>query len=89
MSTDRQFYPEVLSAEDLKMLHETVHDLLEAGRELHRERDPEYVAKIVLRLYRIGLTEPGKLFRLASMMADREAEVGHSAGDDRPLVRQS
>lgn len=79
MSTYRHFYPEVLSAEDLTMLHRTVHDLVESGRELHRERDPEHMARIVLRLYRIGLTEPAKLSGLAAMMADREAGIRRSA----------
>ncbi|MCF6370369.1 hypothetical protein [Rhizobium halophilum] len=77
MSSDRHFYPEILSSSDLRILHDTVRDLLEAGHQRHHERDPEQVAKIVLRLYRIGLTEQAKLTDLAALMSDQEAGLRH------------
>jgi hypothetical protein len=68
---DRYFYPEILSSDDLKLLHETVRDLLKAERGGVSQRDPEAVAKIVLRLYRTGLTDRAKLMSLATLMAEQ------------------
>ena len=79
MSMQRHFYPEILSSEDVRLLHETVRDLVEAGHQHHHDRDPELVAKIVLRLYGIGLTKPDKLMAVAGLMADREAGLRHQA----------
>ncbi len=79
MTMQRYFYPEILSSEDVRMLHETVRDLVEAGHRHHHEHDPEHLAKIVLRLYRIGLTRPDKLLAVAGLMADREAGLRHPA----------
>jgi len=70
---DRYFYPEILSSDDLKLLHETVGDLLKTERGGVSQYDPEAVAKIVLRLYRTGLTDRGKLMSLAMLMAEQAA----------------
>ncbi|MFN7025879.1 MAG: hypothetical protein ACK4QP_15475 [Pseudorhizobium sp.] len=72
MSADRPFYPNILSSDDVKILHETVRDLVDAGHNCQLQRNPERVARIVLRLYRIGLTERSKLFHLAGLMADQD-----------------
>ncbi|MCJ8517410.1 hypothetical protein ABID21_000168 [Pseudorhizobium tarimense] len=73
MSDQRNFFPEILSSEEIGLMHATVHDLL-GEKGAHRPaRDPQDVARLVLRLYRIGLTEPPRKLRdLAGMMADRE-----------------
>jgi hypothetical protein len=78
MTADRHFYPEILSSEEVKILHTAVRDLVDAGHHRHHERNPEYVAKIVLRLYRFGLTEPRKLMDLAALMADKEVGLRHA-----------
>ena len=72
MSADRIFYPNILSSDDVKLLHETVRDLVDAGYNRQLQRNPDRVAKIVLRLYRLGLTERTKLLDLAGLMADQE-----------------
>ena len=79
MPASRYFYPEILSSEDIQLLHEAVRDLVDAGHREQHERDAEHVARIVLRLYRNGLTDPGKLMELAAMMADRETGFPLSA----------
>lgn len=71
---DRDFYPEILSSDDVKLLHDAVRRLVESEKERAIMHDPESLAKIVLRLYRNGLTEPGKLMSLASLVAARQAE---------------
>ncbi|MCB5202717.1 hypothetical protein LH464_09555 [Neorhizobium sp. T786] len=71
---DRDFYPEILSSDDVKLLHDAVRNLVESEKERAIMHDPESLAKIVLRLYRNGLTEPGKLMSLASLVAARQAE---------------
>ncbi|MEH6690008.1 MULTISPECIES: hypothetical protein [Pseudorhizobium] len=80
MSADQHFfYPEILLAEDLKVLQATVRALTIGNEGLHREHNPEQVAKIVLRLYCFGLTDPNKLTELAGLMADREAGFRYPA----------
>jgi hypothetical protein len=71
MSADPFFYPEILLAEDLQILHAAVRAVTNCDEARHREHDPEEVAKIVLRLYCFGLTDPRKLAELTSLMADR------------------
>ena len=66
---DRYFYPEILSADDLRLMHETVREVLSVVEKASGAPEPEVVAKIVLRLYRIGLTDRDKLVRLAELMA--------------------
>ncbi|CCF18505.1 conserved protein of unknown function [Pseudorhizobium banfieldiae] len=73
---DRYFYPGILASDDLKLLHETVRNVLQVENGEGAARDPEAVARIVLRLYRTGLTEHDKLLQLAGLMVDRQALVG-------------
>jgi hypothetical protein len=79
MTADQFFYPEILLVEDLQILQATVRALTDGEEGRHREHDPEQVAKIVLRLYCFGLTEPRKLTELAGLMADREAGFRYPA----------
>ena len=76
---DRYFYPGILASDDLKLLQDTVRDVLTLEAGLGAVRDPEMVARIVLRLYMTGLTERGKLMELAGLMVDRRALVGSPA----------
>ena len=76
---ERYFYPGILASDDLKLLQDTVRDVLTLEAGLGAVRDPEMVARIVLRLYRTGLTERGKLMELAGLMVDRRALVGSPA----------
>nr|CAD6612192.1 hypothetical protein RKHAN_02465 [Rhizobium sp. Khangiran2] len=76
---DRYFYPGILASDDLKLLHDTVRDVLQVASGDGAARDPEAVARVVLRLYRTGLTEHRKLLQLAGLMVDRQALVGGPA----------
>ncbi|CAD7028158.1 hypothetical protein REJC140_02591 [Pseudorhizobium endolithicum] len=67
---DRYFYPEILSADDLRLMHETVREVLSVVENANGAPEPEAVARIVLRLYRIGLTDRDKLVQLAELMAE-------------------
>lgn len=73
--SDREFYPGILSFEQIKILHDAVQNVLKTDRERAIMHDPHTLAKIVLRLYRDGLTEPAKLMKLASLMAIRRSVV--------------
>jgi hypothetical protein len=74
--SDREFYPGILSFEQIKILHDAVQKVLKTDRERAITHDPQTLAKIVLRLYKNGLTEPAKLMTLASLMAVRQSAVG-------------
>ncbi|MFN7101992.1 MAG: hypothetical protein ACK4N1_05155 [Pseudorhizobium sp.] len=76
MSANHCFYPQILLSEDLRILQATVRALTDDDTGAHRNGNREKVAKIVLRLYRSGMTEPRKLADLAALMA-RQAASSH------------
>ena len=71
---DRELYPEIISANALEMLQASGQTVIETSDPHHQRCDPEEVAKLVLDLYRRGLTEPRKLQKLTILM------VGSSCG---------
>lgn len=72
MYADQDFYPDIISADAMKMLHATVHDLVEETDCCQQGRNADRVARVVFGLYCRGLTEPGKLRDLAALMVDHE-----------------
>lgn len=81
MSANHDFYPQILLSEDLRVLQATVRALTDDGTFDHRDGNREMVAKIVLRLYRSGMTEPCKLRDLAALMARQAASSDRRVPD--------
>lgn len=75
-----RFYPNILDSGDLAIMDTAIRSVLFACTTQEGELDADRIARIVLRLYRMGLTDPEKLSALATRLA-REACVTGSGAD--------
>jgi hypothetical protein len=77
---DVRFYPNILVPTDFAVIDTVIRSVLCAGTGKASRTDTEKVARIVLRLYRMGLTDPDKLSELAARLAEK-AKIAGSAAD--------
>ncbi|MGE6739723.1 hypothetical protein ACQKGC_05555 [Allorhizobium pseudoryzae] len=64
----RGFYPYIFFSEDMERMELALRSALFACRRHQTDIDVEQAALLVLRLYRMGLTEPEKLAILTTRM---------------------
>lgn len=74
-----RFYPNILDSGDLAIMDTAVRSVLFACTMQERALDADRIARIVLRLYRMGLTDPEKLAGLAAQLACEACVTGSGA----------
>jgi hypothetical protein len=77
---DVRFYPNILVPSDFAVIDTVIRSVLFSCASKTSRTETEKVARIVLRLYRMGLTDPDKLSVLAARLAEK-AKVAGSAAD--------
>ena len=77
---DVRFYPDILVPGDFAVIDTVIRSVLFACASKASRIETEKVARIVLRLYRMGLTDPEKLSVLSARLAEK-AQVAGSAAD--------
>ncbi|SIR05332.1 hypothetical protein SAMN05880590_11137 [Rhizobium sp. RU35A] len=74
-----RFYPSILGPSDLAILDRAIRSVVFACDRQADAPDPDSIARIVLRLYRMGLTQPEKLAALSARLACAAAISGSGA----------
>jgi hypothetical protein len=74
---DIHFYPSILAPGDLTAMETAVRSVIFECKSDGCSPDAHQVARFVLRLYRMGLTDVEKLSRLGAQMIRRTRLPGH------------
>ncbi|MBP2548362.1 hypothetical protein J2858_001255 [Neorhizobium galegae] len=77
--SDVRFYPNILVPSDFAVIDAVIRSIVFTGSGKPNKLDQEKLARIVLRLYRMGLTDPAKLSMFAARLADHARITGSAA----------
>jgi hypothetical protein len=70
-----RFFPNILVPSDLAVIDTAMRSVMFACRHGGCDVDSEKVARIVFRLYRMGLTDPEKLSMLAARLSRKAGQT--------------
>lgn len=73
------FYPHILVPRDLDTMELVIRSVLFACRHSSTPVEPEQTARLVLRLYRMGLTDPEKLSIVVVKLMSHRALLSRNA----------
>ncbi|MGF9693688.1 hypothetical protein AAIH46_12785 [Rhizobium sp. 0TCS1.26] len=75
---DTHFYPSILAPGDLTAMETAIRSVISSCNSEGCSPDAHQVARFVLRLYRMGLTDVEKLSTLGAQMMRKPGSIGQS-----------